>query len=146
KSIRVAFGVGSRRRDQADRGRSVLRPYKTGDRDCVVVAADQRVQKVPLSQLMRLPPLVTMPVMTMPDQLVVSWRRESHEPVALALASLVRRYVWPRRRMVQRCERLPPRYQVPSMRGRFQPPPPPPLLQRAQNVPLDQLICEPSGV
>src|SRR5580692_2605768 len=95
---------------------------------------------------MRLPPLVTIPVMTVPDQLVVSWRRESQEPVAPAFASFVRRYVWPRRRMVQRCERLPPRYQVPSIRGRFQPPPPPPLLQRAQYVPLDQLICEPSGV
>src|ERR1700744_4555697 len=28
--------------------------------------------------------------------------------------------------MVQRCERLPPRYQVPSIRGRRQPPPPTP--------------------
>ncbi len=44
----------------------------------------QRVQKVPLSQLMRLPLLVTMPLMMVPDQFVVSWWRESQEPVAVA--------------------------------------------------------------
>src|SRR5262245_45475908 len=83
-------------------GAAMLRPYKE---KCARLACRrgkskfQRVQKVPLSQLMRLPPLVTMPLMTVPDQLVVSWRRESHDPVALEFASFVSVYVWPRRRM-----------------------------------------------
>jgi hypothetical protein len=39
---------------------------------CPYGLCTQRVQKVPLSQLIRLPPLVTMPLMIVPDQFVVS--------------------------------------------------------------------------
>src|SRR5579872_1127399 len=139
-------GTDSRRGDRADLGRSSAAPLQDQDHGSGAGSGGQRVQKVPLSQLMRLPLLVTKPLMMVPDQFVVSWWRESQEPVPVAFCSLVRVYVWPRRRIVQRCERLPLRYQVPSMRGRRQPPPPPLLLQRCQLVPLDQLICEPSGV
>ena len=85
-------GTDSRRGDRADLGRSSAAPLQdqNQDHDRGAGSGGQRVQKVPLSQLMRLPLLVTKPLMMVPDQFVVSWWRESHEPVALELASLVR--------------------------------------------------------
>ena len=62
-TICVAFGG-----DKERRARRAVPLQEWGERR----GQGQRVQKVPLSQLMRLPPLATNPVMIVPDQFVVS--------------------------------------------------------------------------